>query len=638
VATALVLAVVPIGIHVARSARDRGRPIAPGAPVEGITSELSRTLPEDRPRVSFRDVTAPAGISFVHSRGRRAHLLPEDMGPGLGWLDYDADGWFDLYCANDRGPLLARERSIPSGPPAPSRARPSGRAAPPAPGRADPPLPALYRNGGDGTFLDVAHLAGLAVPDDAYGVTAADLNNDGYVDIHLSCYGPNRLFENNGDGTFRDVTAASGTGLGAAWTLATAAGDFDRDGFLDLYVGNYVQFVCDTALVEAPSTQGGRQVPYTLNPSSFAASPKNLLRNRGDGRFEDVTAAAGVANPDGKGLNVLFADFDDDRWPDIYVGNDVTNNALFRNRGGGRFADESASSWTADVRASMGVAVGDFDADGDLDMFLTHWVAQENALYRNLWNDGKGKTRRRLAFMDVCDAYGLGQSSLDFVKWGTDFIDIDNDGWLDLFVAQGSTLEDGEDSTRLVPERPMLYWNKGGDAGYFDVSPVSGDVFSRELHGRGLAVADYDGDGGTDVALSQNRGPALLLRGTGARGRFLQLELVGTGSNRSALGARVRVTVGERTLVKEVGAGGSYLSQHATTAHFGLASARAVDRVEVLWPSGRVSVAANVLADRRLRIVEPTHAAGPPGHARAGDAPAAPWGSEARAAAAERVR
>jgi hypothetical protein len=318
-----------------------------------------------------------------------------------------------------------------------------------------------------------------------------------------------------------------------------------------------------------------------------------------------VTASAGVSNPDGKGLNVLFADFDGDRWPDIYVGNDVSNNALYRNVGTGRFRNLSASSWTADVRASMGIAVGDFDSDGDLDMFLTHWIAQENALYKNMWVENGRRGRHVLTFMDVCDSYGLGQSSLDYTKWGTDFIDIDNDGQLDIFVAQGSTLEEDADSTKLMPERPMLYWNKGGESGFYDVSSVSGEVFSHKLHARGAAFGDFDGDGGVDIALSQNRGPAILLSNGGTRGHFLDVELVGSLSNRSALGARIVGRGGARRWCKEVGAGGSYLSQNALTAHFGLGDVGAVERLEVRWPSGRDSVLVDVRADRKIRIVEP---------------------------------
>ncbi len=522
--------------------------------------------------VLFRDVTRQARLSFVHSVGPRSRLLPEDMGSGLAWGDFDNDGYADLYVVNQAGAFG------------------SGKLAGPG--------DRLYRNQRDGTFTDVTEEAGLEYVHFGMGAYWGDYDNDGWLDLFVTGAGGCRLYHNEGNGRFRDVTRASGVednlwSSGAIWV------DFDRDGWLDLYVLHYVDYPAKPAQLHFPrETQYGVVVPAALNPQSFRAQPNRLLHNNRDGTFTDVTRHAGLADADGRSLTVAAADFNLDGWPDLYVGNDLSMNRFFLNERGGRFADRSTQTFTSENKGSMGLAVNDYDGDGDLDFFVSHWLSQGDSLYQNLWAETK-----HLNFADAAGMVGLAYISLPMVGWGCAFLDYDNDGLSDLAVVNGNTLEDPEHPELLVPQKPFLFHYDGSE--FRDVTASLAPDFARPLNARGLATADFDNDGDLDLAVSTNRGPLILLRADGAEGRnWLKVSLEGTRSNRQGIGALVRVRAGGRSWLEAVGSQGSYLSQHATPLHFGLGEAARVDTVEVAWPSGRLQSVANLKARQTLHLRE----------------------------------
>jgi hypothetical protein len=557
----------------------------PGERVAGLTADLARALPADHPRVTFTDVTRQAGIAFQHFWRDRTSQLPEDMGSGAAWGDFDNDGWLDLYVLNVAGPITLTEDEV---------ARSPAHAA-------------LYRNAGDGTFREVSAEAGVQFRGWGMGVAAGDYDNDGWLDLFVTAYGDNVLYHNNGDGTFTDRTAEAGVGGQPGFWAGARWGDYDRDGWLDLYVTGYVQY---RQLADGGSTrQYDIDQPAAINPSSFAPQPNLLYHNEGDGTFREVAAYAGVAGTTGRSLGAVWADFDDDGWPDLYVANDVSDNVMYTNRGDGTFRDVSLAARVADYRGAMGLAVGDWDGDEDHDLFVTHWVAQENALYSNLLSDSRGLSTGAslpLAFMDEADRYGLGQVALPLVGWGTSFVDYDNDGSLDLFVVNGSTLQQDDDERLLVPMRAKLFWNRGADDGFYDVSSVSGQYFERVYVGRGAAFGDYDNDGDVDVFVVNQGGPGVLLRNNGGDGnRWLAVRLVGDRSNRSAIGAKLRLVAGSLTQVREIGAQGSYLSHNSLVAHFGLGTRRAADTLAISWPSGVRQVILHPASNQLLQITEP---------------------------------
>jgi Flp pilus assembly protein TadD len=568
-----------------RLALRHGPVYRPGEAVEGLTAELERTLPPDYPRVTFTDVTAAAGIHFTHFHGTRTSQLPEDMGSGAAWGDYDNDGWLDLVVVNEAGPIsepaAARERS--------------------------PARTTLYHNDGDGTFTDVTDQAGIRQRDCGMAAAWGDYDNDGRLDLVLTAYGENILYHNDGNGHFTDRTREAGLGGPRGFWAGAAWGDYDRDGYLDLYIVGYVRYVHrETSEL---SRHNDVLEPASLNPSSFRPEPNLLYHNNRDGTFREVAARAGVQDTTGRGLTASWVDFDEDGWPDLYVANDLSDNALFQNRGDGTFAAVSHTAHVADYRGSMGIAIGDWDADGDQDMVLTHWLAQENALYDNLHTQLQAKAARNqplpLTFIDEADRYGLGQVALDFIGWGTSFLDYDGDGKLDLLVVNGSTIQQAGDPTKLDTMASQLFWNRGDTAGFFDVSSVAGPYFRQHYVGRGAAFGDYDNDGDVDAFIVNNGGPGILLRNDGGnRNHWLQVELRGTKSNRQGLGATVRLTAGGSRQVRQTGAQGSYLSQNSAIETFGLGGLAQADTLEVIWPSGARQVQTGITANQRLRVTE----------------------------------
>lgn len=566
---------------------------------DAITRSLDRELPPESRGAGapgsgpgdlvFTNQASAAGLTFVHFPGRRSSQLPEDMGSGLAWGDYDDDGDPDLYVVNQVGPLTLSPDDV------------EGSSA----------VARLFRNDG-ARFVDVTAEAGVGVGGWGMGAAWGDADGDGDLDLFVTRYGTNVLYRNDGQGRFQDVSQESGVGGPEGFWAGVSWADYDRDGDLDAYVCGYVAYTWDPEKVGQGSRQFQTVVPYTLNPSSYPAVENLLLRNDG-GVFTDVAEEAGVANASGRSLSASWADFDGDGWPDLYVANDVSDNALFQNTGDGGFRDISHSAWVADYRGAMGLGIGDWDGDLDLDMFITHWLAQEHGLYADETSSMVVTEDAPLRFVDQADLFGVGQIGLDAVGWGTGFVDFDNDGRLDLYAVNGSTFQEEDDTTRLVPMRSFLFWN-AGENGYFEIGERAGGPFAESLVGRGAATADYDGDGDQDVAVLVHGGPLRLARNeSGDRRAWLRVLLRSAGTPHEtslrttswATGARVTLTTGGASQVREVGGQSSYLSQEPPgEVAFGLGDARSVDRLEVRWPSGRTQSFQDLPVRTTLRIVE----------------------------------
>ena len=556
----------------------------PGEDIEGITANLARNLPADYPRITFTEVAETAGISFHHFQGKRTAILPEDMGSGAAWGDYDNDGWQDVFIVNLLGPLSLSSAEK-------QAARTESR---------------LYRNNGDGTFSDVTRQSGIKFKGMGSGAAWADIENDGDRDLLITAYGENVFYINNGDGTFTEATKNAGLGgITGFWASATW-GDFNNDNFLDVHVSGYVKFVYH----EGMNTESKYDIenPPSINPSSFKPERNLLYKNNGDGTFSEIAAKAGVLNDAGRSLSAAWADFDKDGWLDLYVANDVSDNVFFHNNHDDTFSDISHNAWVADYRGAMGIAVGDWNQDTNLDMFVTHWIAQENALYNNIFAQlpsTGGKKNAPVKFMDVADRFGLGQIALDFIGWGTSFFDYNNDGRVDLFIANGSTLQDRSDPSKMVPMENLLFWNRNNDEGFYDVSKISGKVFHQKNISRGAAFADYDRDGDVDILLINHGGRAQLLRNDGGnKQNWLQVKLHGKTCNRDAIGAWIELYAGGVTQVRQIGAQSSYMSQNSLVEHFGLGQANVVDSLKVIWPGGDEQRFQNVKINTRFSITQ----------------------------------
>ena len=551
-------------------------PYRPGEEIEGVRAELGRTIRSDYPKITFVDATEEAGIDFQHFSGQRTAQLPEDMGSGAAWGDYDNDGWLDLFVVNEVGPLTMNDDEI----------------------NRSPSHCALYHNNRDGTFAEVSEKAGVDFR--GWGMAAAwgDYNNDGWLDLFISCYGENVFYHNNGNGTFTARTRETGLGGRKGFWAGASWADFNRDGYLDLYVCGYVKYSYNEEA--GAMLQYDVEVPASINPSAFEPERNLLYRNNGDTSFREIAIKSGVADANGRSLSAAWCDFDDDGWPDLYVANDVSDNVFLRNLGNELFEEISHAALVADYRGAMGIGVGDWDEDADMDIFITHWIAQENALYNNRSAEFAG-----LKFMDEADRFGLGQIALDYIGWGTSFFDYDNDGRLDLFVVNGSTFQEKGNPHLLIPMRDQLFWNSGADEGFYDVSAVSGEVFNYEHVGRGAAFGDYDNDGDVDIFVVNNGGPGLLLRNDGGNGnRWLKVRLQGGQSNRLAIGAKLRLVTETTVQIRQIGAQSSYCSQNSLTQHFGLGTYSKADSLEIIWPSGLRQVLYALPTNQTLQILE----------------------------------
>ncbi len=522
------------------------------------------------PGVQFQEVAAKSGITFRHENGASAekHMF-ETFGSGVGVIDFDNDGLPDLFFAN--GADLAHAK--------------------PSPGNA------LYRNLGNWKFEDVTAKAGLKGNGMfATGVTVGDYDNDGFLDIYITGYGSNQLYRNKGDGTFIDVTATAAVG-GGGWSSSAAWLDYDHDGFLDLFVGRYVDYDMRKVPQCGYQKQGYRMY---CNPQVFDGTASVLYHNNRDGTFADVSRKAGVANPAGKTLGVAIGDIDGDGWPDIFVANDGVRNFLYRNKGDGTFDDITYGAGVGfDINgkalAGMGAEIADVDGDGSPDIFFTAFSDQYNPLYRNL-----GK----LLFEDGTVKAGL-PSSVRTLGFGTKIFDFDNDGLPDIWVTNGHVIDNVElYDQRLTYRQPDLLYRNLGAGRFRDVSAVSGPALRIRHVGRGLAVADFDNDGDLDVVATDSGGNPLLIRNDGGnRKHWLALNARGRESNYFGIGAKVRVTGGGRTQLREVNPYGSYLSTSDMRLYFGLGTATRV-RVEIEWLGGKKQVLDNVPTNQILLLDE----------------------------------
>ncbi|MBL8292533.1 MAG: CRTAC1 family protein [Bryobacterales bacterium] len=533
--------------------------------------------------VRFVNVAREAGLRTrtIFGGEKSNRYLLETTGCGVAFFDYDNDGWLDIFLVNG----TRFESNFPKG------SEPTNR---------------LYKNNRDGTFTDVTVKAGLARTGWGQGVCIGDYDNDGNDDLFVSYWGENALYRNNGDGTFTDTAAKAGVttagGKLKRWNTGCAFLDYDRDGWLDLFVANYIDF--DPATVPVPESGlcQYKGLKVACGPPGLQGGRNILFRNNRDGTFTDVSEKAGIwKTPGTYGLGVLVSDFDNDGWPDIYVANDSSSSALYRNNGDGTFREiaiEAGVAFSADgkTQAGMGVAAADYDGDGRFDIVKTNFAGDTSSLYRNLGGN---------FFEDQTYKAGLGRNTR-FLGWGVGFLDFDNDGLPDILLTNGHVFpEVGESNVESgYRQRKVLYRNLG-DGRFADVSLDGGTGILETVPARGCAFGDFDNDGDIDVVVNCTNDVPQLLRCDGSAGNnWLKVKLVGVKSNRSAIGARVYCKPeGGRKQMEEIRSGGSYLSQNDLRAHFGLGKARTAD-LEIQWPSGHVDRISRAAANQVLKIVE----------------------------------
>jgi hypothetical protein len=539
---------------------------------------LARSLAGASAVVRMVDVAAQAGLTLlnVHGDATKDYIV-DTNGNGAAWFDYNGDGILDALIVNG-----STRDQLPRG---------------------GTPMVALYRGDGHGRFVDVTASSGMKARGWGMGTCVADVDNDGFEDVYVTAFGPNVLYHNNGNGTFTDVTQRAGVG-DARWSTGCAFGDYDRDGFVDLYVANYLAFDAHK-IPRRGESSGCRYGGFDVfcGPRGLIPEANVLYHNNGDGTFTDVTESAHVKQPGAFSFGVLFSDLDDDGWPDIVVTNDSVPGFLFHNNHDGTFSERGLQSGVAlsgsgRAQAGMGVDAADFNGDGRLDLITTHFSDDYHTLY---------EAGDRGLFTDVSYKAGLANPPLVFMGWGTGFIDVDNDGRPDIFVANGHVYPD-IDRFRISTkyrQRKQLFMNLDGQR-FRDVAEEAGGGLVAEHSSRGAAFGDYDNDGDIDVlVVNMNEPPTLLRNDTTGGGHWVTLRLAGAvtpgpegTSNRDAIGARVRLTAGGRTQIGEVRSGGSYLSSNDARVHFGLGSADRATRVEIRWPSGRVETFSDVAADR----------------------------------------
>ena len=533
--------------------------------------ELSSVFAQSSLGFHFIDVTSAVGIHFTHNNGAYGgKLLPETLGSGCAFLDYDADGWQDILLVNSMDwPGHARQRSTLK----------------------------LYHNNRNGTFTDVTRAAGLDIEMYGMGVAVGDYNNDGFPDILITCVGQNRLFKNTGHGKFIDVTNSTGLGKRQAFSTSALWFDFDRDGLLDLFVCNYVKWSPEHDVF---CSIDGKHKSY-CTPEAYVGQTCWLFHNRGNGTFEDVTASSGIFDSSSKSLGVAMFDYDQDGWPDLLVANDTQPNKLYRNQRNGTFKDVAVEAGIAfsvegKARAGMGIDVGDFENSGRDGIAITNFDNEMIGLYRN---DGGGN------LSDVAVKSGVGLPSKTTLGFGCAFADCDLDGSLDLIAVNGH-IDDTVRNVRNVgyAQPPQLFLNNGKGE-FREGGAEAGGGFSQPKVGRGLAIGDFDGDGDCDVLMTTNNGPAYLFRNDQTSGnRSIRFRLIGTRSNRDAIGARVELFSGGVRQTRMVHSGSSYLSQSELPITFGVGKQDRVERIVVNWPSGRTEEFKQLASGKSYEITE----------------------------------
>lgn len=526
----------------------------------------------------LQDITCSTGIEFNHLSAPEQKYIVESMSGGVALIDYDRDGWLDIYFTN--APSLAMAL------------------------RGEKARSALYRNNRDGTFTDVTDKARIGNPGWAMGAVVGDYNNDGWPDLLVTCFGGVVLYRNNGDGTFTDVTQPAGLASDSGWATGAAFGDYDRDGWLDLFVAHYVDFhLDDLPKFGSQINCQYRGIAVQCGPRGLKGSPDSLYHNNRDGTFRDVSIDSGVGDPERRfGLTAVWCDFDNDGSLDLFVANDGDQNYLYRNDGHGRFRDIALQAGVAadqdgNDQANMGIALGDYMHTGRFSIAITHFSYEYAALYQN---DGA------MNFSDISYPCGIARSTTRYVGWGDAFVDFDNDGWLDFFMVNGHVYPqvDSSDIGTKYHEPKLLFLNRRNGA-FRDISKLVGPAIQIPQVSRGLAVGDLFNDGRPELVIENlQRGPMILRPEGAAQNHWIGLELQGTRSNRLALNARVRVISGDLVQTGEVFSGGSYLSQNDLRLHFGLGPHDRVDKLEISWPNGGTETLTALRAGRFYSIEE----------------------------------
>ena len=542
-------------------------------------ASTAESPPPSPPKVTFVDIAERAGLTAKTEDGgdKTKRYIIETTGSGAAFLDFDNDGWPDIFLVNG-----SRLEGFPRG---------------------QEPTSHLYRNNRDGTFADVTQKAGVGLVGWGQGVCAGDYDNDGFVDLFVTFWGHDVLLHNNGNGTFTDVTRKAGLWHDdVRWSTGCAFLDYDRDGRLDLFIAHYV----DLDLPHTPEPGSGaaclwKGMPVMCGPRGLKGTHSELYHNNGDGTFTDVSQASGVAKTDAYYcFTALTGDFDNDGWPDIYVSCDSTPSLLFHNNHNGTFTETAVESGVAfndggREQAGMGADAADYDGDGWLDIVKTNFSDDTATLYHN---------NRDGTFSDVISAAGLAKNS-QFLGWGTLFLDIDNDGWPDLFMANGHVYPeiDGKGLNNTFREPKLLYWNEHNGR-FRDISLDSGPGITTPFNSHGVAAADFDNDGAVEILVNNSHDRPSLLKNLGDHGNWILLKLEGTKSNRNAIGAKVTVRVGDHQQTQEVRSGGGYISQSDFRLHFGLGKATKADAIEIRWPSGLAQRFENVPGNQVVRIRE----------------------------------
>jgi enediyne biosynthesis protein E4 len=525
--------------------------------------------------IRFTDVTRAAGITFRHENAASPQkFLIETMGAGCAWIDYNRDGLADLYLVNSAETAAFKPK--------------------------EPLHSALYRNNGDGTFTDVTAKAQVAAEGlFGMGVAVGDFDNDGDPDLAVLGYGRSILYRNNGDGTFTDVTQHAGVGNAGKWASSAAWFDYDNDGRLDLVIANYVDWTPERNFY--CGSQGAGMRSY-CHPNDYHGVAPTLYHNNGDGTFSEAGASSGLAKSPSNGLGVVTFDYDEDGWQDILIANDAVANSLFHNNGNGTFTEiayEAAVAVSEDgvAEAGMGIDAADASGSGRMDLIVTHLDQQQTRFYRNL---GRG------TFQDATSAAKLAYATFKMSGFGVRFLDYDNDGWPDFFIATGHVLDNiARYHAGVTWAEPKLMFRNTGNGVFTDVTGQSGPDLQAATVSRGLASGDYDNDGDLDLLLSNNGGPPQLLRNDGGNeNHWLEILLIGTRSNRDGVGARLKLKVGDRTLSEQRKGGMSYQSAQDPRVHFGLGNRTKADSLEIRWPSGTVTRLTDIAANQILAIQE----------------------------------
>jgi len=550
-----------------------------GTKIEAATKPHRRLAkPTENVYPQLVDITASTGIAFEHVSSPEQKYIVESMSGGVALIDYDDDGWPDIYFTNSYTVEMAL--------------------------RGEKSRSALYRNNHDGTFTDVTDKAGVGYPCWAMGAVVGDYNNDGRPDLLVSCFGGVVLYKNNGDGTFSDVTKSAGLGGDHLWATGAAFGDYDGDGWADLFVSHYVDF--DLQHMQAfGSTDTCKYIGIDVQcgPRGMKGSPDSLYHNNGDGTFSDVSKASGVDDPEMRyGLTAVWSDFNNDGKLDLLVTNDGQANYLYRGNGRGKFADDGFLSGVAlnqdgVAQANMGIAIGDFLHSGRMSVLLSHFDNEYAALYRN---DGDMK------FTETSYPSGIAQGTRGYVGWGDAFVDFDNDGWPDVFLVNGHVYPQVDSSHgNAIYREPKLLFRNEGDGKFKDLSKSVGEAIQVPQVSRGMAVGDLFNEGRLVAVVENLVGKPMILRPEGGPNNYsVGFRLQGVNCNRLALNARVRVTTGNTVQLGEVRSGGSYLSQDDLRLHFGLGTHERVGKVEVFWPDGKAETYRNLTGDRVYTIQE----------------------------------